>query len=322
MTSSALPALPALLTDRRLLGGVGAMVVTTSLWGLVFLGPELAPGVPAPLLAGLRYAVHGLACLVLLRRVADRGATPPWGRAVGHALAGFVGYYLLITMAVRTGGSALVVVLMSVSPVVLTLAGRPGVPLRRLVLPSATIVVGGVLATTSGGLATTTPGTALATALLVTAAIATWTWYAIDNERVVARDDLDLARWTATTGVTTGLVSLPLVAWGMSSVGSISATLTPTVLGVVVLLGVGCTTLASRTWNAATRTLGSSRTGSLLVLEPLFGLAWAHALAGVWPDARTLLGEVVLLAGAAATLRAVQPALARRRATGVVADAA
>ena len=82
MTTLPLPATR--LPDRRTLTGAGAMLATTALWGLVFLGPELAPGLPAPLLAGLRYLAHGLASLALLRRVATRGANPDWWRAARH----------------------------------------------------------------------------------------------------------------------------------------------------------------------------------------------------------------------------------------------
>jgi len=310
MTTLTLPATR--LPDRRTLTGAGAMLTTTALWGLVFLGPELAPGLPAPLLAGLRYLAHGLASLAVLRRVAQRGATPDWWRAARHGLAGFVGYYLLVTIAVRTGGASLVVVLMSTSPVVLTLASRPGVPLRRLAGPFATILAGGVLATVGDGIDAAGLRTLLLTAVLVAGGMAIWTWYALDNEKVVARDDLDLTRWTATTGVATGLVSLPLVAYGLAVAPTARVVLDPTAIAVLLVLGLGSTTLANRAFNTATRNLGSARTGAMLVFEPVFGLTWAHLWIGSMPSGRVLLGEALLVIGAMAALVVLQNA--RRRA--------
>lgn len=292
--------------------GLLALLTTFSLWGMVVIAPSLAVDVPPTLLAGSRYLLHGVASLALLRTT--RGAHDPtlWRRAALHACTGFVGYYALVTVAVRTGGPTLVVLALAVSPVVYLLAGRPQVRARRLVLPVAAIVAGGVLATTGDTATVPGLGRGTATVVLIGAAIALWTWYGHDNARLVASPDVDLTRWTAMTGVAAGLLSLPLVAFGMAQLAPSATLLTPTNLGVVAALGLGCTTVANRTWNAASRRLRPTTIGPLLVVETVIALGYVHLLDGRVPNGRTLLGELLLVAGAAACLLALRPA--RRRA--------
>lgn len=300
---ASLTLLPTATDDaRRATIGMASLLVTFSLWGMVVVAPTVAGDMPPTLLAGARYAVHGVASLLLLQRVGAPLDSARWRRAALHAATGFVGYYALLTIAVRTGGAALVVVTMAVSPVIYLLAGRPDVRLRRLLLPAAAIVTGGVLATADGPLTDVTGPAALATVLLVATAVALWTWYGHDNARVVRAPDVDLTQWTAMTGVAAGLLGLPLLAFGLTQTPPSATVLTTTNVGVVLALGLGCTTLANRTWNGASRRLSPTIVGPLLVVETVFALGYVHLLDGRVPDARTLLGELLLVAGAAACL--------------------
>lgn len=287
---------------RRVSIGMASLLVTFSLWGMVIVAPTVAGDVPSTLLAGARYVVHGAASLLLLQRVGASLDSARWRRATLHAATGFVGYYGLLTVAVRTGGATLVVVTMAASPVVYLLAGRPGVQLRRLLLPAAAIVGGGILATVDGPLADVSGTAALATVLLVAVAVGMWTWYGLDNARVVRSPDVDLTQWTAMTGVAAGMLALPLLAFGLTQTPPSATVLSPTNIGVVLALGLGCTTIANRTWNGASRRLSPSIIGPLLVVETVFALAYVHLLDGRVPDARTLLGELLLVGGAAACL--------------------
>lgn len=282
--------------------GLASLTATFSLWGMVVVAPTVAEGLPPTLLAGGRYLLHGTASLVLLQVVGAPSDPERWRRAALHAVTGFVGYYGLLTVAVRTGGATLVVLTLAVSPVVYLLAGRPAVRWWRLSLPAAAIVAGGVLATADGPVAALSVGTVVVTVALVALAVALWTWYGHDNARVVRAEDVDLTQWTAMTGVAAGLLALPLVAFGLTQAPPSARLATPTNVTVVAVLGLGCTTLANRTWNAASRRLAPTVVGPLLVVETVFALSYVHLLDGRLPAPRTLLGELLLVAGATACL--------------------
>lgn len=287
---------------RRSAVGLAALTTTFALWGMVVVAPTVTEGLPPTLLAGGRYLLHGAASLVLLQVVGAPSDPERWRRAALHALTGFVGYYGLLTIAVRTGGATLVVLTLAVGPVVYLLAGRPDVRWRRLSLPAAAIVAGGVLATTDGPVADLPVTTIVVTVVLVAAALAMWTWYGHDNARVVADGNVDLTQWTAMTGVSAGLLALPLVAFGLTQAPPSVQLATPVNVTVVVVLGLGCTTLANRTWNAASRRLAPTVVGPLLVIETMFAMTYVHLFDGRLPATQTLVGELLLVAGAAACL--------------------
>ncbi len=321
-TASLLPAAvrPRLLARRDGITAVAALATTLSLWAFVYVAPAIAHDVPPLLLAGLRYGVHGLVSLAVLRRVGAPEDARTWLRAARHAATGFIGYYVLVTTAVRVGGATLVVLALAASPVVYTLAGRPGVPIRRLALPIALILAGGVTATVTGPVGDTTVPAMLLSVALVGGALGIWTWYGLDNAKVVADPATDLTRWTATTGVAAGLLSLPLIAFGMTSLPAAGPGISIRSLLVILVIGLGSTTIANRTWNTASRVLSPSIVGPLLVLETVIALTYAHLLDGVMPSGRTLLGEVMLLAGAASCLLVVTRA--RRSRTAAATGAA
>lgn len=300
MTTFTLP--PSTTDRRRSAVGLAALTATFSLWGMVVVAPTMTEGLPPTLLAGGRYLLHGAASLGLLQLVGAPSDPARWRRAALHAVTGFVGYYGLLTIAVRTGGATLVVLTMAVSPVVYLLAGRPDVRWRRLALPAMAIVAGGVLATVEGPVADLPAPTIVVTVALVAAAVAMWTWYGHDNARVVAAADVDLTQWTATTGVAAGLLSLPLVAFGLTQAPPSAQLATPVNLTVVAVLGLGCTTLANRFWNAASRRLAPTVVGPLLVVETVFAMTYVHLADGRLPAGHTLLGELLLVGGAAACL--------------------
>ncbi len=306
------PTLPAMTTSllpvhapgdlRRTTAGLAALATTFALWGLVVVAPTVTEGLPPTLLAGARYLLHGAASLAILQAIGVPDDPARWRRAALHACTGFVGYYALLTIAVRTGGATLVVVTMAASPVVYLLAGRPEVRWWRLALPATAIIAGGVLATVDGPVAELAAPTILTTVLLVVGAVGMWTWYGHDNARMVRTPGLDLTQWTAMTGVAAGLLALPLVAFGLTQSPPSATLLTPTNVTVVAVLGLGCTTLANRTWNSASRRLSPTVIGPLLVVETMFALAYVHLLEGRLPAPRTLLGELLLVAGATGCL--------------------
>lgn len=74
-------------------------------------------------------------------------------------------------------------------------------------------------------------------------------------------------------------------------------TLSPTTLGAVVFLGVGCSGLGYWFWYAALERIETSKVAAFLYLEPLITLAAAVTLLGEPVVASTLIGGGLVLLG-------------------------
>jgi drug/metabolite transporter (DMT)-like permease len=69
-------------------------------------------------------------------------------------------------------------------------------------------------------------------------------------------------------------------------------------------LGLFASWLGTLLWNLASRALPATLSGQLIVFETLFGLAFAYALRGEWPDAASLAGIALLIVGVILGVRA------------------
>lgn len=291
------------MTRRDLAVGTTAMILTTGLWATVYFAPLLLPGVPATAVAGGRYLAFGLASLVLAWRLGVRFDRVPWGKAFTYAVTGFVGYFLLLTLSVKVAGPTLTVVVMGAGPVLYSALGsRDAAERRRLVGPGAVIVTGVVLAEAAGatGLHGIGWGRALGGLALTLVAMLSWIWYGLDNARLLAeRRDLKPQVWTSVVGVATGVVSLPLVAFALAGAGGGSSVTESRTVLLLAALGLGPALIGSLGWNVASSRLSPATAGQLIVLEPLFALTYAAVWTGHAPTGAALVGQVLLLTGAA-----------------------
>lgn len=302
--------------------GVAAMVLTTSLWAAVYFTPLLLPDAPSAAIAGGRYLVLGLASVALVWRRRRDLHRMPWGKAFQYALTGSVGYFLLLTLAVRVAGPTLTVVVMGAGPVLYSAIGaRDADERRRLVGPGVVILSGVGLSELAGatGLHGIGWGPALLGLLLAGGAVVSWTWYGLDNARLLAsRDDLTPASWTPVVGLATGVLALPLVAFALASSGDPAVLTAPRTATILVALGLGPALLGTVGWNTASKRLSPSTAGQLIVLEPVFALTYAALWTGHAPTGVALLGQLLLVTGASwgvlvtATGRRIGPTTAAR----------
>jgi len=280
---------------RRTSGGLLAMLATGALWGTVFIGPELVAGTPATAVVGGRYVLFGLAAGVLGRR---HLRAAPWGRATQFALTGFVGCYLLVVLAVQRAGAAPITVLVGTTPVVYAIVGarRAGFDARRLAGPLAVLLTGIVLVNVVDIRQTTgrSTGDLVAGLALGLGAVAMWTWYGLHNATWLRTSNWSSSAWTAVVGAATGVLALPVLLHGLVIA---DASVTPRLVGVWVVLGLGPAWLGTITWNVASRLLPETITGPLLVIETMFALGYAHVLHGTFPTPLTMLGYVLLMVG-------------------------
>jgi drug/metabolite transporter (DMT)-like permease len=155
-------------------------------------------------------------------------------------------------------------------------------------------------------------------ALLALGAVICWTWYPIRNGQWLRAHTSRSPRAWATAQ---GLVTLPLSAlallafWAYDALSGsgFDAPWGPTpalFLGLMFGIGLLASWLGTLCWNEASQRLPTTLAGQLIVFETLAALCYAWILGGRGPDAITLAGVALLVAGVLWALRRGAPAAA------------
>jgi drug/metabolite transporter (DMT)-like permease len=301
--------------------GIGTLFALAAglLWGLVFVTPLLLPDTPAALLSAGRYLAFGLIALPIawLDRARLRELTrADWLEAAKLSLVGNLLYYLCLASAIQRAGAPLPTMIIGTLPVVIAVcsnarnARRDGrLPWARLA-PSLGLIAAGIACVNQAELAALGGSVDAARyasgALLAVAAVACWTWYPIRNADWLRNHAGRSPRSWATAQ---GVVTLPLAALayaGWLLWAGTAAPLGPTperFLLLMAALGLLASWLGTLCWNEASQRLPTTLAGQLIVFETLAALAYAYVLRGAWPNAVTLLGIALLIAGVAWALR-------------------
>jgi drug/metabolite transporter (DMT)-like permease len=301
--------------------GIGTLFALAAglLWGLVFVTPLLLPDTPPALLSAGRYLAFGLIALPIawLDRARLRELTrADWLEAAKLSLVGNLLYYLCLASAIQRAGAPLPTMIIGTLPVVIAVcsnarnARRDGrLPWARLA-PSLGLIAAGIACVNQAELAALGGSVDAARyasgALLAVAAVACWTWYPIRNADWLRNHAGRSPRSWATAQ---GVVTLPLAALayaGWLLWGGTAAPLGPTperFLLLMAALGLLASWLGTLCWNEASQRLPTTLAGQLIVFETLAALAYAYVLRGTWPNAVTLLGIALLIAGVAWALR-------------------
>ncbi len=296
------------------------------MWGLVFVAPVLLADYPPALLSFARYLAFGLIALPLawFDRARLRLLTrADWAEALKLALVGNVVYYLFLASAIQHAGAPLPTMIIGTLPVVIAVssnlrdARRDGrLPWARLA-PSLAVIAAGIALVNQAELAhlRDDPGADLGRyalgALLAVGAVVCWTWYPMRNaDWLRAHPDRSPTVWATAQGVAT----LPLAVvgfagywgWSAASGSAFEMPLGPQpqlFVGLMLAIGLLASWLGTLCWNAASQRLPTTLTGQLIVFETLSALAYAFALRGAMPDAATLAGIALLVAGVVLALR-------------------
>ncbi len=309
MTVLALRAAPPGRTVLGVLCGAGA----GALWGLVFLAPVLA-GTFTPLQLTIgRYLAYGLAAALLLaprwHRVRPALVAADWRAAAWLGFTGNTLYYVLLALAVQSGGIALTSLVIGFLPVAVTMLGRRdagAVALRRLA-PSLLLCAAAALCV--GWQALQTAGGSLLGLLCAVGALAAWTLFAVGNSRCLARlDRVSAHEWSLLVGVATGAQALLLVPvslfvdrwdhpahdWFVLAAVSTAVALFASILGNAL-------------WNRMSRLLPLTLVGQMILFETLFALAYGLLWEARWPTLTEGLAFVLIVAGVASCLAAHRP---------------
>ena len=317
-----------------LFSGVLFALAAGLMWGLVFVGPLLLPEYPATLQSFGRYLAFGLIALPLAWFDRDRLkqlTRSDWVEALKLALVGNIVYYLFLASSIQRAGGPLPTMIIGTLPVVIAMTSKlrraaPGAraetPLAwRRLLPSLLLIALGIglvnhveleqlKADPHADMARYATG-----ALLAIGAVACWTWYPIRNaEWLRAHPDRSPRGWATAQG----LMTLPLAllgyaltwAWSALSDDAFAMPFGPRVLDFLLLMfaiGLFASWLGTLCWNEASQRLPPTLSGQLIVFETLAALSYAFFLRGQVPQAETLVGVALLVAGVVWAVR-TQPA--------------
>lgn len=294
--------------------GVLAGLAAGGLWGLVFVAPQIAPGLSAIDLAGGRFVSYGgMALLVMLMRGRRRpGPTlQQAGMVLLMSVLGFSGYYLLLVLAIRDMGVEVPTLIIGTIPIWVMLLGKPQDLLWSALIPGLLLTIAGVVLMSMAGQEGVVlhPAAApyywqgLVYALL---AMAFWTAFALLNSAWLQKHrGIDVTDWANWLGVASGIASLAI--WCF--LGTPWTTLSsmpdfPAAIAVCVLAGAGSAWFATVLWNIASRRLSASLCGQLIVSETLFALFYSFAWNGNWPHTLQWVASGVFVLGISASIRA------------------
>jgi len=303
------------------------------MWGLVFVGPLLLADYPAVMLSFGRYLAFGLIALPLawFDRAALRQLTrADWVEALKLSLVGNVVYYLCLSSAIQRAGGPLPTMIIGTLPVVIAIssnlrdARRDGkLPWLKLA-PSLGLIAAGIALVNQVELAHLRAdpqadlGRYALGALLAVGGVVCWTWYPLRNaDWLRAHADRSPRTWATAQG----LATLPMAVVGFAGTWLVFAlTDAPWAMpfgprpqayvGLMFAIGLLSSWLGTLCWNEASQRLPTTLVGQLIVFETLSALSYAFVWRGTWPDAATLGGVALLVAGVMWALRVKPEAIA------------
>jgi len=310
----------------QLISGASYALAAGLMWGLVFVGPLLLPEYPAALQSFGRYLAFGLIALPLAwfdRATLRQLTRADWIEAGKLALVGNIVYYLFLASAIQRAGGPLPTMIIGTLPVVIAItsnlrdAQRDGRLSWGQLAPSLLLIGAGIGCVNHAELAAlrADPQADLARyawgAVLAVGAVACWTWYPIRNaDWLRAHADRNPRGWATAQGVAT----LPLAFtgyalwWAFSALSGDGFAMPfgprpAQFIGLMFAIGLFASWLGTLCWNEASQRLPTTLAGQLIVFETLSALAYAFVLRGRAPEALTLMGIALLVAGVAWALR-------------------
>jgi drug/metabolite transporter (DMT)-like permease len=145
--------------------------------------------------------------------------------------------------------------------------------------------------------------------LYALAALACWTWYAVQNSRYLKQSGhFDSHQWSVLIGVLTGLGSLVMVAalaiWQPQQL-QVEAPMARWWLFWAACLGCAVlgSWLATALWNAASKRLPLTLSGQLIVFETLFALLYAFLWRQAGPSLLEAAAIVLVIGGVLWSMR-------------------
>lgn len=300
--------------------GVLAGLLAGAFWGLTFVAPLAVAPFTTLDLTIVRFAAYGAlsspSFLALWRaKLLTRDLL---FRSILLSAAGFIGYFILMAIAVTLSGVAVVALVVGTLPLIIALLGDHGdrrITPAQLAAPLTLIGLGLLIVNIEAiqHLLQARPDSLPRFALgvvLVTAATALWAWYALANARWMKNyAHISSAQWSALQGVGC-LILLPLVALLAIATGDTrwrdlgvnAASLNFIAWGLTI--GALASSVAMWLWALASRRLPVALCGMLIVSETVFAVLYGAMYAGRAPTLPEIAATALLALGVILGVRA------------------
>jgi drug/metabolite transporter (DMT)-like permease len=287
--------------------GVLCGLLAGALWGLVFLSPKVMHQFSPLSQMVVRYICYGMFAVVLSARtiwpLIQQLSPADWRKLIVLSLQGNIVYYLCLATGVKYAGIAPTTLIIGVLPLTITLMGRhehDSLPMRKLLLPSALIVLGiGAISLDvflhNNNQLNSSPAQRAFALMAAVCALACWTFYAYRNAQYLrAHPQVSASDWSNLTGVVTALLAVLMLIVGyvvslFSPNHLLALNTDPSLdwLAFILIGGLAVAFLASwlgnMLWNKASQALPISLSAQLIVSESLFSLLYGFIYDARWP---------------------------------------
>lgn len=287
-------------------------LIACFIWGTIFVIPHFLPDFSA-LEVGLgRYFGYGLFSIILFLRRYKRYPWSLWKKAFMFALFANIFYYPPLVLGLRFATAPVTILVVSLCPILIALYGNfqaRECRFRDLFLPCVLILLGIFLVNISEvdwSFTSSTPGEYLLGLAGALCALASWTFFAVQNARFLKKNsDLVRTEWVTLIGVATLILTVilfPLLSFIKPLEIDLAKFITPSeptlhFFLAIMFMGIVCSWIGSYLWNEASAHLPISLIGPLVIFEMLFGLTFVFLVEKRMPYFFEFAGICVMLWG-------------------------
>lgn len=297
--------------------GVLFALAACFLWGAIFVVPQFLPEFSLMEVALGRYFAYGILSFALFlvkgpKYFIKRYPLNIWIKGLTFALVANIIYYIGVVIGLRFASAPITVLVIGMCPILAALYGNwqsKEVSWRALFIPCLGIA-SGVFLVNAAEIQVRLTETSLKEYLFgllgATAALVSWSWFAVHNARFL-KENTQLPRtdWATLIGVCSFV--WVVVFGAILSIGENSAIdlrkfshLSPEVVHFLIgiaILGVLCAWVGCFLWNHASTLLPIALMGPFIVFETIFGLGFVFVCAKRFPSTLESLGIILMLGG-------------------------
>lgn len=288
--------------------GIFFALLACFIWGSIFIIPQYMQGFTSIEIALSRYLFYGLISLLLyfLQRITSYPRAI-WYKALYLSATSTIVYYLFVVLSLRFATPAICALILGISPITISFYGnwkRREISFTKLLFPSLLILIGLAVINMPPLLKSHSPSTFLLGVLCSFSALASWTWFAVENSLFLKKHpEIPSSDWSTLMGVATLLVvitaTLLCLLFFPSQISfhkytTLNSDLIHFLIGSA-LLGIFCSWIGAYLWNRACTVLPVSLAGQLTLFETIFGVLFIYALNREFPPPLECIGIALLL---------------------------
>lgn len=294
------------------------VLFTCSIWGLIFVIPEMMIGFNALEVTIGRYFFYGLISMALFiynyRRGGMRFRFKIWALALFFSLFTSIGYYTFVVMALRYSTPSICALILGLSPITIALCSNwknREFNFRDLFWPCLLILLGLLVINLPEIWQSESPSTYFIGLLCSLWAMVCWTWFVLANSNFLYKNpDVRGSDWSALLGIGSFfwvmLFALLLHFFfegeiALTKYGLFDPKVGRFILGSMIL-GFLCSWTGNYLWNVYSQKLPTTLAGQLTIFETVFGLFFIYALEGGFPPVYETVGILLILLSTAIAL--------------------